>query len=83
MDSRFCGNDIEQSALVILDSSSLCWLINLRASDVAYTPLMFAKVILTSTQLYLFINPTRIDAEIINARPEITILPEEEFEKIF
>ncbi|MFP3120112.1 M24 family metallopeptidase [Rickettsia sp. R2] len=89
LDSRFCGNDIEesgndteQSALVILDSSSICWLLNLRASDVAYTPLMFAKVILTSTQLYLFINPTRIDAEIINARPEITILPEEEFENI-
>ncbi|MFV9858354.1 aminopeptidase P family protein [Rickettsia sibirica] len=89
LDSRFCrndieesGNDTEQSALVILDSSSICWLLNLRASDVAYTPLMFAKVILTSTQLYLFINPTRIDAEIINARPEITILPEEEFENI-
>ncbi|BDU60719.1 Xaa-Pro aminopeptidase [Candidatus Rickettsia kotlanii] len=82
LDSRFCGNDTEQSALVILDSSSICWLLNLRASDVAYMPLMFAKVILTSTQLYLFINPTRIDAEIINARPEITILPEEEFENI-
>ncbi|HJD54677.1 MAG TPA: aminopeptidase P family protein [Rickettsia endosymbiont of Proechinophthirus fluctus] len=82
LDSRFCGNDTEQSVLVMLDSSSICWLLNLRASDVAYTPLMFAKVILTSTQLYLFINPTRIDAEIINARPEITILPEEEFENI-
>ncbi|EER21637.1 aminopeptidase P [Rickettsia endosymbiont of Ixodes scapularis] len=75
-------DDTEQSALVILDSSSICWLLNLRASDVSYTPLMFAKVILTSTQLYLFINPTRIDAEIINARPEITILPEEEFENV-
>ncbi|MCZ6925896.1 MAG: aminopeptidase P family protein [Rickettsia endosymbiont of Ixodes persulcatus] len=70
------------SALVILDSSSICWLLNLRASDVAYTPLMFAKVILTSTKLYLFIAPSRIDAEIINARPEITILPEKEFENI-
>ena len=70
------------SALVILDSSSICWLLNLRSSDVAYTPLMFAKVILTSTKLYLFIAPSRIDADIINARPEITILPEKEFEKI-
>ncbi|EEC02084.1 xaa-pro aminopeptidase, putative [Ixodes scapularis] len=75
-------SNLKQSALVILDSSSICWLLNLRASDVSYTPLMFAKVILTSTQLYLFINPTRIDAEIINARPEITILPEEEFENV-
>ncbi|WP_202068435.1 aminopeptidase P family protein [Rickettsia tillamookensis] len=75
-------DDTEQYALIILDSSSICWLLNLRASDVVYTPLMFAKVILTSTQLYLFINPTRIDAKIINARPEITILPEEEFENI-
>lgn len=68
-------DDIEQYALIILDSSSICWLLNLRASDVAYTPLMFAKVIITSTKLYLFIDPTKIDAEIINARPEITILP--------
>ncbi|WP_040255827.1 aminopeptidase P family protein [Rickettsia hoogstraalii] len=76
------SNYNEQYALVILDSSSICWLLNLRASDVAYTPLMFAKVIVASTKLYLFIDLTRIDAEIINARPEITILPEEEFENI-
>ncbi|MCX4083916.1 aminopeptidase P family protein [Rickettsia hoogstraalii] len=76
------SNYNEQYALVILDNSSICWLLNLRASDVAYTPLMFAKVIVTSTKLYLFIDLTRIDAEIINARPEITILPEEEFENI-
>ncbi|CAN7975207.1 unnamed protein product [Ixodes persulcatus] len=75
-------DNTEDFALVILDSSSICWLLNLRASDVAYTPLMFAKVIVTSTKLYLFIDPTRIDAEIINARPEITILPEKEFENI-
>ncbi|MCC8467561.1 MAG: aminopeptidase P family protein [Rickettsia endosymbiont of Eriopis connexa] len=75
-------DDTEQYALIILDSSSICWLLHLRASDVAYTPLMFAKVIVTSTKLYLFIDPTRIDAEIINARPEITVLPEEEFENI-
>ncbi|MCC8406224.1 MAG: aminopeptidase P family protein [Rickettsia endosymbiont of Sceptobius lativentris] len=75
-------DDTEQYALVILDSSSICWLLNLRSSDIAYTPLMFAKVIVTSTKLYLFIDPTIIDAEIVNARPEITILPEEEFENI-
>ncbi|GAA5252415.1 aminopeptidase P family protein [Candidatus Rickettsia kedanie] len=76
------SNYNEQYALIILDSSSICWLLNLRASDVAYTPLMFAKVIVTSTKLYLFIDLVRIDAAIINARPEITILPEEEFENI-
>lgn len=52
------------------------------ASDVAYTPLMFAKVIITPEKLYLFINPARISPEIIKERPEITILPEEEFENI-
>ncbi|ABV75056.1 Aminopeptidase P [Rickettsia akari str. Hartford] len=76
------SNYNEQYALIILDSSYICWLLNLRASDVAYTPLMFAKVIVTSTKLYLFIDLIRIDAEIINARPEITILPEEEFGNI-
>ena len=82
LDSCDQRNDNEESALVILDSSSICWLLNLRASDVAYTPLMFAKVILTPEKLYLFINTARINAEIIKERPKITILPEEEFENI-
>ena len=69
-------------SLVILDSSSICWLLNLRASDVAYTPLMFAKAIITPEKLYLFIDPARISNGIIDERPEITILPEEEFEDI-
>ncbi len=72
----------EEYSLVILDISSICWLLNMRASDVAYTPLMFSKVIITSKKVYLFINPARINAEIIKERPEITILPEEEFENI-
>ncbi|HJD65084.1 MAG TPA: aminopeptidase P family protein [Rickettsia endosymbiont of Diachasma alloeum] len=74
--------DTEKYSLIILDSSSICWLLNMRASDVAYTPLMFAKVIITPEKLYLFIDPTRINAEIIKERPEIMILPEEEFENI-
>ncbi|MCC8377984.1 MAG: aminopeptidase P family protein [Rickettsia endosymbiont of Graphium doson] len=74
--------DTEEYALIILDSSSICWLLNMRASDVAYTPLMFAKVIITPKKLYLFINPARISPEIIEERPEITILSEEEFENI-
>ncbi|MGI4752884.1 MAG: aminopeptidase P family protein [Janthinobacterium lividum] len=74
--------DTEEYTLIILDSSSICWLLNMRASDVAYTPLMFAKVIITPRGLYLFINPARISPKIIEERPEITILPEEEFENI-
>ncbi len=89
LDSRLRGNNIKKNkndkdeySLVILDSSSICWLLNMRASDVAYTPLMFAKVIITPEKLYLFINPARISLEIIEERPEITILPEEGFENI-
>ncbi|MCC8370651.1 MAG: aminopeptidase P family protein [Rickettsia endosymbiont of Stiretrus anchorago] len=89
LDSRLRENDIKKNkndkdeySLVIQDSSSICWLLNMRASDVAYTPLMFAKVIITPEKLYLFINPARISPEIIKERPEITILPEEEFENI-
>ncbi|WP_341789411.1 aminopeptidase P family protein [Rickettsia endosymbiont of Polydrusus tereticollis] len=68
--------------IIITDASSICWLLNLRASDVAYSPLMFSLVILTHSQLYLFINPARVGKEIIAVRPEITILPENEFENI-
>ncbi len=68
--------------IIITDASSICWLLNLRARDVAYSPLMFSLVILTHSQLYLFINPSRIGEEIIAARPEITIFQEAEFENI-
>ena len=69
-------------ALIILDSSSICWLLNLRANDVTYTPLMFAKVIITPIRLYLFIDPLRVNSEIVKVRSKITILPEAEFENI-
>lgn len=81
LDSCLCRND-NSYAIIILNSSSICWLLNLRASDVDYTPLMFAKVIITSTKLYLFIDLARISSEVTCERPEITILPEEDFEKI-
>lgn len=65
--------------MIVTSIDSICWLLNLRANDTPYSPLMLSKVLITNHQLYLFINPSRITKEVALARPEITILPEEKF----
>jgi Xaa-Pro aminopeptidase len=68
-------------SMIITAPDSICWLLNLRANDVSYTPLMLGKIIIDIDQVYLFTNLSRIDQEIIDERPDIVILPEEEFAK--
>lgn len=40
--------------LLITDSSSVCWLLNLRAHDIEFSPLLLANAIITMEQIYLF-----------------------------
>lgn len=65
--------------MIVTSTDSICWLLNLRASDTPYSPLMLAIVLITQDQLYLFTNPNRANQEIMIARPDITILSEERF----
>lgn len=68
--------------LVINAADSICWLLNIRAADILFTPIMLSRVLLTKDQLYLFIEPSRISTEILINRPEIIVLPEGQFENI-
>ncbi len=65
--------------MIVTSADSICWLLNFRASDIPYSPLMLAIVLITQDQLYLFTNPERANQDVMIARPDITILPEERF----
>jgi Xaa-Pro aminopeptidase len=69
----------QADGMIISRSDSICWLLNLRASDVPCTPLMLSLVILTQDKLYLFVDPKRLDNSVTKKRAEITILPEMQF----
>ncbi len=69
-------------SMLITSPDSICWLLNLRANDVPYTPLMLGKVIITTDKLYLFTNLEKIPKSVFNARADVTIVSEEEFTKV-
>ena len=67
-------------ALVICDPASVCWLFNIRASDIEFSPLLLANMILTRDKTYLFTDEKRFDAALV--RDELIILPESDFAQI-
>lgn len=73
--------DCSADSMIITAPDSICWLLNLRAHDVPYTPLMLGKVIINIDRVYLFTNLDRISQDVIVARPDIIILAEDEFVK--
>ncbi|MDA9163460.1 aminopeptidase P family protein [Rickettsiaceae bacterium] len=72
----------EAEALVITNADSVCWLLNIRAHDVEFSPLLLANAIITKDSAYLFADVQRLDATLNSQRNDITILPESEFESI-
>ncbi|XP_053699120.1 xaa-Pro aminopeptidase ApepP-like [Sabethes cyaneus] len=48
------------SAIVINSLDEIAWLLNLRGSDIRNTPVFFAYVIVSGSQITLFTNPDRI-----------------------
>ncbi len=74
-------NKHNAQAIIITATDSICWLLNLRASDLQYTPLILCVAIITQEHVYLFINNNRINQEIKNNRKGLIILPEDEIAK--
>lgn len=68
--------------MIVTAPDSICWLLNLRASDIPYAPLLLGKVLVTIDQLYLFTDTNRVSQDVAEARPNVTILPEEQFADI-
>jgi Xaa-Pro aminopeptidase len=67
-------------ALVISDPASVCWLLNIRASDVEFSPLLLANMIITNNESYLFSDETHFEKGLI--RDGVIILPPHEISKI-
>ncbi len=91
--SNACGEDFETKRqkiiktfvknadlLLISKPENLCWLLNVRASDVENTPLLLAYGILQKNQkLLLFADKNRFTSSFFNAEDKVDVLPEVEF----
>lgn len=72
----------QAQALVITSIDSICWLLNLRARDLDYSPLMLSKFLLTEKKAFLFISSDRISKRVIQQRKELIIVQEESFHNV-
>lgn len=78
-----CLNFLSENSaesLVITDSASICWLFNIRAHDVEFSPILLSYAIISEHQSYLFTNTKRIENEI--ERNNLKILDESEFSRV-
>jgi Xaa-Pro aminopeptidase len=78
-----CRNFLENNSannLVINDSDSLCWLLNIRAHDVEFSPLLLANIIITQKEIYCFFDINRMDSALV--RDGMVVLPEGEFANV-
>ena len=78
----FLTNNDDAESLVITNSDCVCWLFNLRAHDVLFSPLLLANAIITQNKAYLFTDSNRLDDALLAQRSDIDILPESDFESI-
>jgi Xaa-Pro aminopeptidase len=67
--------------LLITDSSSICWLLNLRAHDIEFSPLLLANAIVTMKQVYLFIDEVQ-KREIDLKKDGLEILDQANFARV-
>jgi Xaa-Pro aminopeptidase len=77
-----CRNFIQENSagsLVITNSDSTCWLLNIRAHDVEFSPLLLAHAIITQEDIYLFTDIDRYESP---SKKDITILNEDAFTDI-
>jgi Xaa-Pro aminopeptidase len=69
----------QSSALVITNPECVCWLLNIRAHDTEFSPLLLAHVIVTESAIYLLTDESRYDN---THRKDITIIAESEFRSV-
>lgn len=52
------------SALIVTALDEICWLFNLRGSDISYNPVFFAYGIVTLDTVILYINPDKLTSDV-------------------
>lgn len=72
----------DASALVVLALDSICWALNIRASDISCNPLALSKLIITKEEVYFFVDPNRLNEEAKNELLEFEVLAEENFGQV-
>jgi Xaa-Pro aminopeptidase len=48
----------------ITRADSICWLLNIRASDIPFSPLLLGAVVIARDNIYLFTNSKRVNADL-------------------
>lgn len=61
---RFDMADKETNVLVLTALDEVAWFLNLRGSDIDYNPVFFSYVIITKTDLFFFIDETKLPSDI-------------------
>lgn len=49
----------QSDGLLVCDSASVCWLLNIRANDVDFCPILLGHLLITHTEIYLFTKEQR------------------------
>ncbi len=57
---RDCIRKNNAHSLFISEATSICWLLNIRASDVEHSPLLLANALVTKDQIFLFTDKNRL-----------------------
>ncbi|KAF8818407.1 aminopeptidase P family protein [Rickettsia endosymbiont of Cardiosporidium cionae] len=66
--------------MLVTRSDSVCWLFNIRASDLDFSPLLLAFAIVSTKNCYLFVDDKRLSLQLKKIFHDIvTILPEDSF----
>ena len=75
---RYFLDENDAEALIITHPESLCWLFNIRASDIEFSPLLLAHGLINKKNAYLFTDPNRLDSKL----SDINVLPQESLMKM-
>ena len=90
-ESQYAGMEaIEKVALIrseingkaeyalITDSTSICWALNLRASDIPFCPIMLGRMLISNDEIILFTEISRLSDQIKDHLNFVTFYPEME-----
>lgn len=61
---RFDMADKDTDVLVLTALDEVAWFLNLRGSDIDYNPVFFSYVIITKTDLFFFVDETKLPSDI-------------------
>lgn len=56
--------EVGANALVVSMLDEVCWLFNIRGSDVSYNPVVYSYAVVTTDKSYLFVDETKISVEV-------------------